>query len=64
MHPAQEAVQSDMRMQPAARDAAVQREERLSCQDKATVATRAGLEKEHEERQSDARRELQQRRWL
>ena len=57
-----EAVQSDMRMQAAARDEAVQREELLSSQVKATVATRAGLEKELEERQSDARRELQQRR--
>ena len=59
-----EAVQSDMRMQAAARDEAVQREELLSSQVKATVATRAGLEKELEERQSDARRELQQRRRL
>ena len=59
-----EAVQSDMRMQAAARDEAVQREELLSSQIKATVATRAGLEKELEERQSDARRELQQRRRL
>ena len=59
-----EAVQSDMRMQAAARDEAVQREEQLSSQVKATVATRAGLEKELEERQSDARRELQQRRRL
>ena len=59
-----EAVQSDMRMQAAARDEAVQREELLSSQVKATVATRAGLEKELAERQSDARRELQQRRRL
>lgn len=59
-----EAMQSDMRMQAAARDEAVQREELLSCQVKATVATRAGLEKELEERQSNARRELQQRRRL
>ena len=59
-----EAVQSDMRMQAAARDEAVQREELLSSQVKATVATRADLEKELEERQSDARRELQQRRRL
>jgi hypothetical protein len=59
-----EAVLSDMRMQAAARDEAVQREELLSSQIKATVATRAGLEKELEERQSDARRELQQRRRL
>ena len=42
-------MQSDMRMQAAARDEAVQREEQLSSQVKATVATRAGLEKELEE---------------
>lgn len=62
--PCRETVQCDMRIHAAARDEAVQREELLSSQIKATVATRAGLEKELEERQSDARRELQRRRRL
>ena len=69
MHPApyfvsRETVQSDMRIHAAARDEAVQHEELLSSHVKASVATRAELEKDLEARQSDARRELQQRRRL
>tara|TARA_B100000795_G_scaffold7756_1_gene5594 strand:+ start:107 stop:628 length:522 start_codon:yes stop_codon:yes gene_type:complete len=55
----QETVQCDMRIHAAARDEAAQHEELLSSHVKATVAMRADLEKDLEERQSDARRGLQ-----
>ncbi len=59
IHRRRETVQCNVRIHAAARDEAVQHEELLSSHVKASVATRADLEKDLEERQSDARRELQ-----
>lgn len=56
-----EAVQGDRRKHAAAQQVQVQHEELLSSHVKATVATRADLEKDLEERQNDARREMQRR---